>query len=307
MSVAASFEVIDGLCEMPGKLLFAPILYNEYAFIELKDYHSLKTFLALDQSGQILARIRFAKTGRDTDWTSLPGAPFGGLESASEFDVSDFLAYIQSQFQGSERLELRTGAGIYENNHQAIINAGFAISGEEINHHVDLTSDISLHAMERRRLRKAEVAGCVFKRWPLDSGGAAKLHSFISKCRRAQDLEINITEEDFKLATDTLPSEYEAYVVELGDEIIAATVVVRVTGDIAYNYLPASDKAYNHLSPMVMLMTRLYHELSDQGFKTLDWGVTSIEGKEQKSLARFKEAMGAVSNRKTIYLSSLAI
>jgi hypothetical protein len=305
MSVAASFEVIDGLCEMPGRLLFAPILYNENAYIGLKDYYSLKTFLALDQSGQVLARIRFAKAVKDTDWTSLPGAPFGGVELAPEFDVSDFLAYIKSQFQGSERLELKTGARIYGSDHQATIDAGFAISAEEINHHVDLASDILLHAMERRRLRKAEVAGCVFKRWPLDSGSAAKLHLFISKCRKAQGLEININEEDFKLATATLPSDYHAYVIELGDEIIAATVVVRVTGDIAYNYLPASDKAYNHLSPMVLLMTRLYHELSGQGFKTLDWGVTSIEGKEQKSLARFKEAMGAVRSKKcTFFLNS---
>lgn len=301
MSVAASFEVIDGLCEMPGKLLFAPILYNENAYLELKDYHSVKTFLAVDPSGQVLARIRFAKADKDAGWISLPGAPLGGIESTSEFDLPDFLAYIKSQFHGSERLKLKAGARIYGNSHQAIIDAGFTISVDEINHHVDLTSDIPLHPMERRRLRKAGVAGCVFKKWPLGNGGTTKLHSFISKCRKAQKLEINITEEDFKLATATLPSDYQAFVIELGDEIIAATVVVRVTGDIAYNYLPASDKAYNHLSPMVLLMTQLYQELSDQGFRTLDWGVTSIEGKEQKSLARFKEAMGAVRSKKQLF------
>ncbi|MEQ8712434.1 MAG: GNAT family N-acetyltransferase [Cyclobacteriaceae bacterium] len=301
MSTAASFEVIDGWGEMPGKLLFDPILYNQNAFIRLKDYHSLKTFLALDQSGQILARLRLARSHKTVDWTSLPGAPFGGIEATSQYNSLDFLIYIKSQFRSDEVIELRASPAIYADHHQAIIDAGFNISGEEVNHHVALSSDIQLHTMEKRRLKKAEAAGCAFKKWPLDGEGATKLHDFISECRKAQSLTINIGEQDFKRTIDALLSAYQAYVVELENQIIAATVVVKVTSAIAYNYLPASDKAYHHLSPMVLLMNGLYAELRNQGFKTLDWGVTSIDGKEQKSLARFKEAMGAVRGRKLTY------
>lgn len=301
MSEAASFKVIDGWDEMPADLLFTPALYNQKVYLGLKDFCKLKTFLALNDQAEVLCRIRFAKTNEDSHWVSLPAAPFGGLEVVEGFDVAPFLTYVISQFKNGERLFVRSAPSIYATYHQPLIEAGFNIAGKELNHHVELNTDFPIHVMEKRRLKKAVNAGCTFKKWHLDGLQRQEVYDFISKCRSQQDLEINITKPSFIEAVQKLASHYQAYVVELGGEIIAATVVVKVNAHIAYNYLPASDKAYNRLSPMVLLMRELYGKLRDDGFSILDWGMTSIDGEEQTSLARFKEAMGAKRSTKFHY------
>ena len=104
------------------------------------------------------------------------------------------------------------------------------------------------------------------------------------------------------LAIDAIPNAYKAYAILLNGELIAATIVVTVTDKVAYNFLPASNKKYNYLSPMAMLMICLYDHLRQSGFSNLDWGVTSIDGQIQQGLAVFKEAMGAKKSFRSTYV-----
>lgn len=290
--------VIDGWQELPGRLLCRPVLYNDLAYLRLKDLFALKTLIAVNEHRDVLSRLRLAKEHSTAAWTSLPGAPFGGIERSPGDDIGAFLRFVKTQFDPGEKLMIKCPPGIYGNGLTELTEAGFELLSTELNHHVALTAPLAIHPMQERRLNKARKAKCAFEKWPLDGDHAQQLHRFISDCRQAQGLQVNISCEDFRRATEQLPSAYMGYAVQLDGQLIAATVVVRVTDRIAYNYLPASDRAYHHLSPMVLLMVHVYEELSRQGFGIMDWGITSISGEEQVSLARFKEAMGAQRGEK---------
>ena len=156
--------------------------------------------------------------------------------------------------------------------------------------------------MERRRYDKAKKLGCQFSQIPLTTENVIKVHKFINQCRRQQGLSINISLDDLTGSVNAMPKVYQAFAIQLDGEMIAATIIVNVTNKVAYNYLPASDKNYHHLSPMVMLMIELYDYLRLSGFTTMDWGVTSVNGHTQQSLASFKEAMGAKRTFRSTYV-----
>ncbi|GEM_PF-6446218 len=301
MSIKASFELIDGCEDLSEQLGFEPMLYNQQVYVECKDYVRMKTFIARAESGLIVARIRFAKRSGSSNWESLPLAPYGGLEMVDGFEAMTFFRFISDQL-GTEGPAFIKVSEIHNDDlADALNSAGFVKSIEDINHHVDLSAEVPIHGMELRRKNKAVKAGCTFSVVPMTTENTPMVHQFIGRCRQQQGLEINISEDDLLKSVKAMPAHYETYVIKLDGEIIAAAVTVRVTSKIVYNYLPASDKGYNHLSPMVMLMIQLYEELKIKGYSILDWGLTSIDGHIQKGLADFKEAMGAQRTTRYVY------
>ncbi|MEM9053097.1 MAG: GNAT family N-acetyltransferase [Bacteroidota bacterium] len=302
MSREASFVIVDGHAEMPGRLGFKPILFNENAYLDTKVYHDLKTFLAIDAAGAIVARVRFAKRKEGSIWESLPLAPHGAIEMVEGFDVARLLQFISNYFEGESIVRIRLTPVHNQGVEEVFESCGFRGSIGDINHHVDLNGEINIHKMELRRYKKAEQAGCEFSEIQLNLDSAFEIHHFIARCRVQQGLEINISESEFIETVRLLPEYYSAFTVRLNDEIIAATVVVKVNNRVAYNYLPASNKAFHHLSPMVYLTIHLYHQLKRLGFQIMDWGLTSVKGEEQTGLAHFKEAMGAQLERRFTYV-----
>jgi lipid II:glycine glycyltransferase (peptidoglycan interpeptide bridge formation enzyme) len=155
--------------------------------------------------------------------------------------------------------------------------------------------------MQLRRLSKCQKAGFVFQKAETNIASAAIWHSFIAKCRVQQGLEVNISLGDLELAIESLPELYDFFGVWDGTKLIAATVIVHVSDSVVYNYLPASTKAYNHYSPMVMLMNDVVTYYKKQRLAYLDLGVSSINGIAQSGLCAFKESMGAVRSAKNYF------
>jgi lipid II:glycine glycyltransferase (peptidoglycan interpeptide bridge formation enzyme) len=89
------------------------------------------------------------------------------------------------------------------------------------------------------------------------------------------------------------------------NEMVAATVCVKVKDSILYNFLPAHDSLYNMYSPMVFLMEKIYQYTSENKIKYIDLGVSSINNNPQKGLIRFKERLGSKSVSKLTFLKEI--
>ena len=285
----------------PGfiKVFDEPVYYcNEYR--DIQEYPTVRSIYLLDfEEKLIVGKVLFAVDESGTA-TSLSRAPFGSFCHADELDQEVLHWWITSVL--TEGMSIRHPATFY-NGFCSLQGTWKGQRTEELNHHIDL-SDYhlgKLHNMQMRRIRKCRNTGFDL----VEVKGEEDLlntYEFIEKCREAQGLIINISAAKFIKSFSLLPSHYRAFkIINPQGETAAATIVIKVQEKIAYNYLPASSKAYHSYSPMAFLLFRVALLYKLEGYQVLDLGITSIDGAEQASLARFKERMGAIRSPKFTY------
>lgn len=185
--------------------------------------------------------------------------------------------------------------------------AGFLISLRAMNHHLTVDDRIfesRMHPMEVRRLAKCHAAGFEFCQEPLEQ--ADEIYTYLQQCRQEQGLNLSISKEQWHEYLELFPQNYPFFTIRCSDEIMAATIAIRVHRHILYSFLPGSLRKYKHFSPTVMLNEGLYNYCVDQGIEILDLGIsTEKNGKDQRSLIAFKERIGGEKSYKYFFEKQL--
>jgi len=308
-------EFHAGIFSESYKIACPAYLYNTAEFIKISSGKEPVVFSIIDKRRKtILVQCKF--TIRDGVAYSPEIGPFGSLEmdpSLPSEILIDFVRYIERTLADMEVNQVIIknyatfqSASNCKKIHEAFLEGGYTIHSVNINHHIDVSDRIFssfIHSMEKRRMEKANKADLVVRRANLKEMG--RIHDFIRECRNEKGLEINISKEKFLETIDQLSEHYYAFIGIIDGTIAVASVCVRVNSDILYNYLPASAGKYNSLSPMVKLMGYIYNFAQDMNFKFIDLGVSSISGKPQESLIKFKERIGGQMSEKITYRKSL--
>ena len=172
---------------------------------------------------------------------------------------------------------------------------GYRVRQAELNNHLPLTASFEsrLHPSERRRLHKCRRHGFHFEQEPPYLLPLA--YEFLARCREQKgqqlSLELARLQELFRL----FPREHMLFSVRDGaGEWAALTVAIQVSGQILYNFYPASPLAYNAFSPVVMLNEGLHAFGQASGMRLLDLGTSTLPEGLNQSLLQFKRHLGAV-------------
>ena len=277
-----------------------PIYYSD-EYLTVQDHVATRTILLLDMTeNHIVGKIIFSTEGSGK-MVSMSKAPFGGL--CHHADVSsEVLKWWLINIMEKEMV-IRQPPPFYPHFFNPEENHGLSVSTTDLNHHIDLRDYHlgKLHNMQIRRIRKCKKAGYELEEVQ-DENQLVATYQFIAGCREEQGLVINISLDKFIRSFRLLPAHYQAFrIIDPYGEIIAATVVVKVTDQIVYNYLPASLRKFQTFSPMAFLLFRVALHYQREGSDILDLGLSSINGVSQDSLATFKERMGAIRTTKLTY------
>ena len=122
---------------------------------------------------------------------------------------------------------------------------------------------------------------------------ASEIYDYIQACRAEQKIEVSISKEKLLAYIDLFPQSYLMFTVRDAEQILAATIAIKVHRHILYSFLPGSLRKFKQYSPTVLLNEGLYQYCQDRQFDMLDLGIsTKKDGTNQKSLIAFKERMG---------------
>lgn len=283
------------------------LIFNSGAYIKLQEFDGLRSYQII---GSNSAAVVFSLKG--TTAICLDQTPYAGIqvtERVSETDICHFVRYFIEDLRtiGITQIIIKHWPQFIDRSHDLLVvnclrAEGFTLKSTEINHHFVLGDGHrgSVHKMEQRKIRKCLDAGLSFRERPVKD--LADCYEFLSRCRHQQGLNINITYSKLERTFAVLPKSYSIHAVEdRSGEIFACTIVVNVNERVAYNYLPAFDRAHRKYSPMALLYEGLWHHFSEKGFKILDLGVSSIDGVPQDGLIKFKEHMGAVPSDRHVF------
>lgn len=295
-----SFLTVDP--EQGGSCNQASILYNRSDYIKIwkgkeSVFYQLYNNINQKSVGYIYFHIK------DRQARNPVHAPFGSIELMEDVGImvlTDFIGFCLNnlKIRGIRKIIIRHYPAYYnQDSSETIISAlifnGFSIHSIDINQTVKITeqpfADI-IHPMEKRKLQKCLKASFGFRHYKDDE--ALKLFDVIKQFRSRRNIPVNIQKNDLKILIDNFPDHYLFFSVNHGSKIIAATITVCASGNILYNFLPASDPSYSPYSPMVYLLFNLYSFCREHNFNFLDLGISSIENQPQTGLITFKERLG---------------
>lgn len=283
------------------------MIFNEQKYHKANKLKNVECFKYILDNDSDFLRSSFAIENDQA--ISLPKAPYCGIESSNTniVKLKEVIQMIENQLYDMrcKKIWIKQAPALLSSTSEVLhkILADHAKSVEyEINHFIKLDQfETRIHSMQKRKIKKCVGASLCFNIEPVTNTN--EVYEFITKCRLQQGLEVNISKEHFIDLIEDLPQDYRMYTVrDSSNAILACTVTLKITDQITYNYLPAFDRTYKALSPLVFLHYKLCVQLIRDGFSVLDLGVSSVGGVPQESLIEFKEKMGGIRQNRYSYL-----
>ena len=110
-----------------------------------------------------------------------------------------------------------------------------------------------------------------------------------------------MTYDDLYKTISLLADKYLLFGVFDDKKLIAASVSIRISKSILYNFYHADDFSYRSTSPMVMLIKEIYQYCQQNDIRLLDLGISTETGKINEGLFKFKKALGCSTSEKNTY------
>ena len=293
-----TFNIVHSVTDLDNDL---PLLYFKSGYFNSQQHETLicyennKFFFPLSNDGQTAI--------------SIPRSPFGSFFKKEECTLNEFESFFSNLKDDLHKRQIETlkvthPSMIYDSfiEEEWFHKVGFQENYSDFNQHIDLKNELNLHKMQERKLETLNREGFTFQKLPTEQLKTA--HQFVKVCRMAQGLEINIPFETLNQLFQETKS-YDIFAVIRDEKISALCISARVTDKVAYYYLSATSPMFRNQSPMVLLIKGMVDYYRDEGFETLDLGVSSVMGKPQETLILFKERMGGMETTKKTFQLSL--
>jgi hypothetical protein len=242
-------------------------------------------------------------------------SPFGTIECSNDLPLEtlyNFLAFVETRLRslGVRELIIKNPPFHYNEEKGALLqvylfNLGYTVTCAEVGA-IRFTTEhfaIELTRMERRKLKKSENAGLTYRL--LSNENVQEVYSFIFRCRQQKGYSLSMTFEDLLHAMQEFPDRYLLFGVFHGEQIIAASVTVRITSGILYIFYADHAHAYDKLSPVVMLVKGIYMYCQQHGITLLDFGTSARNGQPNFGLLNFKHRLGAKLSPRLTFAKTL--
>ena len=189
--------------------------------------------------------------------------------------------------------------------HKIFINAGFRVINTEVNQHLlVLESEFKLliRKNEKKKLNQCIKQDYTFKLLSIDE--LADIYQLVTETRVRKGFPVSMAYDGLHQTIMSLPDKYLLFGLFDQAELIAASVSIRISQNILYNFYHADEFAYRSNSPLVMLVQEIYCYCQQNEIKILDLGISSENGVKNEGLFVFKENLGCLSSEKNTYFLS---
>ena len=292
--------------ELPGALL-----YNQQAYLEQNNTQGLFRFVSL-RGGEVLIQANLYT--RNGSAENAPFSGFGGIEfvEGAEPFLGAFIAGIENwcRAQGIKEISLKLPPWIYFRKlsflENILMHSGFSVRFKEVNQHLELSHVPLAQRMKpdgNRRLRRCHEAG--FRFVQLDIVDLPVAYGLIEKNHQRRGFPVTMTLESLEKMFRSFPGYYLLFGVFDRTKLIATAVSVRVCPGVLYNFYHGSHENYQNFSPILQVIEGVYQYCQTQRVKYLDIGISSVKGKLNEGLYRFKKNCGCVDADKKLFYKQL--
>lgn len=182
-----------------------------------------------------------------------------------------------------------------------LLNRGFRVAAAELSLGIPLPAGGSIESYEerlrsnaRRALRHARGLGLSFVT-AAEPDKRARCMALLAENRAARGVRLKIDAPYVERLMQAIPGRIHMFALEAGGQPVAAALVYRILETVGY--VAAWGDAGHALphSPMNLLAYEVVRWAIGQRWTLLDLGVSSVDGRADTGLVRFKRSVGAVS------------
>ncbi|HNP18252.1 MAG TPA: GNAT family N-acetyltransferase [Fulvivirga sp.] len=233
-------------------------------------------------------------------------ATFGGIDFDEKLALRDLSAFVESintdlKKREAKRITITIAPQIYNNAkfilvYQALMDNGYEVKNSRISSTllVDQNAfDSKIHKSERKKLRQTHKNQYQFK--VENDNSYSSIYQLIKTCRKERELKLSMSEALLGRVVQALPSEFHFFSLRDDLKIIAAAICVNTSSDVLYVFYGGHLKAYNKLSPVVMLYEGIYQYAQSEKLRLIDYGTSHGEMQTDHDLLDFKQYIGCTS------------
>lgn len=214
--------------------------------------------------------------------------------------IFDFLGFVEASLKalGVSRVVIKNYPQAYAENESILLqtlllNLNYSPVTAEVGSVIEITSvsaEEIFNRSARRRLEKAQHAGLVVRKLGIEKAEA--VYTFIQQCRAEKQYPVSMSLADLQKAVQLFPDHYILFGVFNGDDLVAASIAIRAKKNILYDFYHDHAASYDHLSPVVLLVSGIYEFCQDQKMRLLDLGTSALNGVPNFPLLHFKATLG---------------
>lgn len=311
----AQYIFTEGDIDSPLAYSYTPSLFNLPQHLRLQSEKGWRSFYILEEKTNSIAGAVHFFVNEHVATTPLK-APFGGIEyaeSVPDETVFDFIQFAQEKLSGSgiHKIIIKCPPEIYSpalnTTNVFLVNSGFAVSGADLSSVIHVNAPAlkdQLHRSESKRFNKAINAGLTFKQLPISQ--LENVYEFIHTCRTQKQFALSMSLEQLAKTVSKFSDRFVLFGVFEGSTFAAASIAIRVTENVLYEFYHDHHEDYDHLSPVVMLVSGIYDYCMNNGIGLFDLGTSSVDNQPNFSLLRFKSLLGAKASSKFTFEKSLS-
>jgi hypothetical protein len=307
---------LEGLPDPTFKIVFERFLFNKTRHLRSQSESNWSTYSFINkQSQEVVAQIHFYIA--DSVASSPCRAPFGSVEFSSSLPpeaLSTFLFEVERKLKsvGVKKIVIKDIAHQFRPQQSALLNTlflnlDFIVSNAEINSAIVVDEaafedKISYAEIKHlKRCRQEEFGFRILSMEMLD-----KVYSFISKCREERMMSLSLTLRQLERIIRSCPDDFLLFGLFQADELIAASIAVKVNDRILYDFYHAHLKSFDQLSPVVTLVDGMYGYCQQNKFELLDLGTSAVNRQINFSLLNFKTQLGGQLSMKLTFEKNLS-
>ena len=226
-------------------------------------------------------------------------APFGSVEFSKALqpkDLYEFLKEVEANLRnkGIKRIQIKNPPEAYQPVTSSLLevlllNLGYRILRAEISTSIAVCEtkyDQKIEGWELRKLKQGKKAKLNFQEVPISL--MEKVYEFIRACREERRQTLSMTLAELMRTLNFFPEKLILFGVYHGKELAAASISIRVSKRIIYNFYSGHPRKLDSLSPVVTLMQGIYSWSQKKHIELIDLGTSALQGQPNFSLLDFK-------------------
>ncbi len=289
---------------------FEPTLFHNASHLRLQRAEGWRWYCAThERHGRVVSSLYLNISG--TIATSAVRSPFGAIECSPDIlpeSLYNFLVFVGNSLQdtGVSTVRIKHSPQAYAPRTNSLIagflpNLGYAVIDAELSSIFTIGDGFmsGLDRTERGIMQKATDAGLLVHLLPLSK--LKIVYQFILDCHQLKSYVLSMNYEDLALTVEHFPERFVVSAVFDNDNMVAASIAIRISSTVLYNFYMDHHPSYDKLSPVLLLTENLYNYCRDNNIQLLDLGTSSVEGKPNFPLLAFKLQLGSQPSPKLIY------
>ncbi|HGY3366771.1 GNAT family N-acetyltransferase [Citrobacter freundii] len=318
--IVDSLKALDCVVTTEQKSLSTTI-FSKHTFLEYQKKAQNKHYIVFSlcdvKEKKILSQIVFSKKniseGEDIEFFSPITGAFSDFylinERVALKKIDYFLSYIESYLAKNynfKKLTYKFPPELYnEDNNNYLLNAmfnrGWKVNSIDLNYHLNIINEDyfrrKLSSSKRRELNRITREETSFTR-VIEHNEIRSAYEVIKANRESQGYPMTMSWDGLYSLYLAMPDDVYFFSLKKDNLILASSVCLKINDEHLYVFYWGENPEFRKLSPIVKLAEQLYLLCIDEGFKTLDIGISTENSSVNQGLIDFKTNIGCELTKK---------